>query len=462
MTLSTSNAEVITHSLDYDGFLASENFKKILSNWQQKNANAPLTIKIYEELIRALLKENNEYLTFLATEFNTNNRHILNIGSDRQSGLIDETNGIRMKSKSCYPFFEALVAVLHVDYKIDVKLNKLLLHDILTDSEPGKHFDECRNAALASPREYLSKEEKAQLLNVEKEFHVGKNKISLLITQIQLAFKQGCTKFRFADDAEDIVKALQDFFENNNQFIPPNMEITITHRIPLDHPHRKDNKIPIELSAKSYTGNKENKPIENINATIKEACKLMKIDDEKERNDPDQNYNAKPFVEHLKKVIDPNYIALKQLIETITQLKTSYEHLEGKNKKHNKDIESLENKAKEIFNHPSSSDVDKTNNILTELMNCLESSRMSTKSFFRGGQPKTPDQYKDYLNKNPNDHHYARMIGLIVNNTHQKLNLELPEKFQFTNELNKPNNDNYTKLAKSLFSENTTKNVSKK
>ncbi|EKD69983.1 MAG: hypothetical protein ACD_46C00684G0002 [uncultured bacterium] len=309
MAVSTrSNPQIIYHSLDFDGFLADKLFQKILREWiiDPKNSATPLSIDVYITLINKLIANNKDYEKYFEKEFeNKNAKHFIIVGSDRQFGATDVFNGQKYQTGSCYPFFQALIVVLK-NRNINIELDDFLMEDFLSNKNAGESFKEYCHAALSNSKNeeassktakpikgYLTLQQENTSLNLGK--NTDRDKIILLVIQIQLAYKQGCKIFRFADDREDTVKALQDFFAKNNEFIPPDMNVSIIHCFP-DNPNEK------QIPEKTFTGKSENEPIVNINEVAKEVSRLVKldIDNAEEAAQQNQPYTMIELATHLK------------------------------------------------------------------------------------------------------------------------------------------------------------------
>lgn len=137
---------LVVHSWDYDGMLASPNLSNKMKELILRAAKEgrALTKQDFAEAAEMIIKNNEDFFNH---RFSSNgmDRHVVFIGSDRQDVRTDNNNGFKAHDElfitfSCYPIFEALVEKLSAKYKLDIKLDTLLLEDFYSHQNPGTTF----------------------------------------------------------------------------------------------------------------------------------------------------------------------------------------------------------------------------------------------------------------------------------------------------------------------------------
>ncbi|HHF7368160.1 TPA: hypothetical protein ACPSKY_003311 [Legionella bozemanae] len=145
------------------------------------------------------------------------------VGSNRQDVYMDISNAKNHKADgpgSCFPLFKAL------SQEVGAKFDGFLMGDIYSEKAHG-HTLQGAEKLLKQRHQYETSLIPNTGLGISKWIN-DENKISLIYAQIQklaLEHPEDQIEFSFFDDREDILEAVERFFENNKELIPGNVKI---------------------------------------------------------------------------------------------------------------------------------------------------------------------------------------------------------------------------------------------
>lgn len=256
--------EYYIHSWDFDGMLANKAFGDVMITFIREAvaANRCLDMDDYNKIADLAIKHHRNFFDALFLHTDIHAKHIVYVGSDRQGIDIDRINSFKLApghnaqfTLSCFPFFTALISRLKETYRLDIKLEKLLLSDAFENVQPGKKFDDVSRAFLMLTLEHYEKLVAAypgdstanrwkNIKDVEQYLsalcdqdpkyarnYVDHAKFLILFLQIQHALLMHTEGkeflFRFCDDRPDILNAAFTSINEHRFLLPTNATVRI-------------------------------------------------------------------------------------------------------------------------------------------------------------------------------------------------------------------------------------------
>lgn len=185
-----------------------------------------------------IIKYNREMLELIKASNSLFTKNMIFVGSNRQSYTIDQYNASLSSRGSCYPAIQKLSDFLNEGSAIPTVLDKFLLADVFGDKIEGEiSWKQRRTLADGTSFERATN---PHYLGPHPEYLNDANKLIIIYAQMHKIASEHpdeLIQFDFYDDQENILRALESFFETYTIFIPDGMTLRL-HQYDASQPSR--------------------------------------------------------------------------------------------------------------------------------------------------------------------------------------------------------------------------------